>query len=159
MKISLLFEMTVPRSIFLVALSVQWNWPSIIDIAPSMLGIAARQQHREMQSLIGLPTIVERICAVERRWNVCDILERPQTIVQVLKQCDSDAYPNLSVLLKVVGTVAVTSCECERSGSVLKCLRRWIPNPGVPCSKPLGGSKVDSALHPSKVDKMSTRNF
>ena len=27
------------------------------------------------------------------------------------------------------------------------------------CSKPLGGSKVDSAFHPSKVHKMSTRNF
>ena len=26
-------------------------------------------------------------------------------------------------------------------------------------SKLLGGSKVDSAFHPSKVDKMSTRNF
>ena len=28
--------------------------------------------------------------------------------------------------------------------------------PGVPCSKPLDGSIVDSALHPSEVDKMST---
>ena len=36
---------------------------------------------------------------------------------------------------------------------------RWIPNPGVPCSKPLGGSKVDSAFHPPEVDRMSTRNF
>ena len=26
-------------------------------------------------------------------------------------------------------------------------------------SKPLRGSKVDSAFHPFKVDKMSTRNF
>ena len=38
-------------------------------------------------------------------------------------------------------------------------LRRWIPNPGVSCSKPLVGSKVDSAFHPSEVGKMSTRNF
>ena len=38
-------------------------------------------------------------------------------------------------------------------------LRCWIPNPGVSCSKALGGSKVDSAFHPSEVDKMSTRNF
>ena len=38
-------------------------------------------------------------------------------------------------------------------------ISRWIPNPGVPCSKPLGGSKVDSAFHPPEVDKMSTRNF
>ena len=29
----------------------------------------------------------------------------------------------------------------------------------VPCSKPLGGSKVNSAFHPLDVDKMSTRNF
>ena len=35
----------------------------------------------------------------------------------------------------------------------------WIPNPGVLCLKPLGGSKVDSAFHPSKVDQMRTRNF
>ena len=32
-------------------------------------------------------------------------------------------------------------------------------NPEVPCSKPLGGSKVDSAFHPSEFDKISTRNF
>ena len=35
----------------------------------------------------------------------------------------------------------------------------FFPNPGVPCSKPLGGSKVDSAFHPPEVDRMSTRNF
>ena len=29
----------------------------------------------------------------------------------------------------------------------------------VQWQQPLGGSKVDSAFHPSKVDKMSTRNF
>ena len=33
-------------------------------------------------------------------------------------------------------------------------LGRWIPNLGVSCSKPLGGSKVDAAFHPSEVDKM-----
>ena len=37
--------------------------------------------------------------------------------------------------------------------------RRWIPNPGVQCSEPQGGSEVDSAFHPSEVGKMSTRNF
>ena len=32
---------------------------------------------------------------------------------------------------------------------------RWIPNPGVPCSKSLDGSKVDSVFHPSEVGKIS----
>ena len=46
-------------------------------------------------------------------------------------------------------------------------LRRWksdfsptgIPNSGVPCLKPMGDSKVESAFDPSEVDKMSTSNF
>ena len=38
-------------------------------------------------------------------------------------------------------------------------LRRWVPNPEVPCSKPLDGSKSDSAFHPSEVNKMSNRDF
>ena len=62
----------------------------------------------------------------KRRWSVRDISERPQTTAQALKQCDSDAYPNLSVLLKTAGTVAVLPCECERSGSVLKPLNTYL---------------------------------
>ena len=31
--------------------------------------------------------------------------------------------------------------------------------PGIPCSKPLGGSKVDSVFHPSEVDKMNTGSY
>ena len=34
-----------------------------------------------------------------------------------------------------------------------------IPNPGVPCSKSMGASKVDSDFHPSEVDQMSTWNI
>ena len=44
-------------------------------------------------------------------------------------------------------------------GAMAQWLRRSIPNPGVSCSKPLGGSIVDSAFHPSEIDKMSTKNF
>ena len=50
-------------------------------------------------------------------------------------------------------TYRIKSCK------TCKTLSRWIPNPGVPYLKPLGGSKVDSAFHPSEVDKMSIRNF
>ena len=40
------------------------------------------------------------------------------------------------------------------SRAMAQWLRRWILNPGVPCSKPLSGSKVDSAFHTSEVDKV-----
>ena len=42
--------------------------------------------------------------------------------------------------------------------AVASCLRSWISNPGVPRSKPLGDSKVNSVFHPSDGDQLSTRN-
>ena len=62
----------------------------------------------------------------KRRWSVRDISERPQTVAQALKQCNNFACPNLSVLLKNAGTVAVTSCKCKHSGSVLKRLTTYL---------------------------------
>ena len=47
----------------------------------------------------------------------------------------------------------------EKIGAMAKWLRCWIPNPVILCSKSLGGSKVDSVIHPAKVDKISTRDF
>ena len=38
----------------------------------------------------------------------------------------------------------------------LRCL---IPNPGLAGLKPLEGSKVNSAVDPSEVDKIRTRNL
>ena len=58
----------------------------------------------------------------KRRWSVRDISERMQTIWQGL----TNAYPNLSVLLKIAGTAAVKSCERKRSGSVLKSLNTYL---------------------------------
>ena len=41
----------------------------------------------------------------------------------------------------------------------LKGLRCCIPNPEVPCSKSLGGFKVDSVVHPSVVGKNECKEF
>ena len=43
-----------------------------------------------------------------------------------LKVCKMDSYPNIYVLLKILRTVAVTSCECKSSGCVLKRLNTYL---------------------------------
>ena len=60
------------------------------------------------------------------RWKATEKRLRPSSIAQALKECDSDMYLNLSVLLKIAGTVPVTSCECERSAIVLKRLNTYL---------------------------------
>ena len=56
-------------------------------------------------------------------------------------------------------TICITYiyCVCKLGdGLVVKALNS---QSRIPCPKPLGCSEVDSALHPSEVDKMSTKNF
>ena len=48
----------------------------------------------------------------------------------------------------------VENLKKEHIQSHRNWLGRWIPNPGVPGSKSLGDSKVNSAFYPSEVDQM-----
>ena len=50
----------------------------------------------------------------------------PDSVAKSLKACDYDAFPNVYTLLQIFGTIAVTSCECERSGSVLRRLNTYL---------------------------------
>ena len=43
-----------------------------------------------------------------------------------LKACDPDDFPNLYILLKIAATLPVTSCECERSISVMRRLNNYM---------------------------------
>ena len=51
-----------------------------------------------------------------------DRADRPDTAAAALKKCDPDYFPNISTLLRLICTLPVTSCECERGNSTLKRL-------------------------------------
>ena len=63
----------------------------------------------------------------EQRWKSVLKEIQPDSVAKALKVCDMDLYPNIYVLLKFLGTVAITSCKCKRSGSVLKRLNTYLP--------------------------------
>ena len=48
------------------------------------------------------------------------------SLAKAIKNCDQDSYPHLFILIKIACTTGVTSCECERSGSVLKRLNTYL---------------------------------
>ena len=51
---------------------------------------------------------------------------RPSTLESALKCCDPDCFPNLNTLLRIGCTLPVTSCENERTNSVLKNLKTFL---------------------------------
>ena len=62
----------------------------------------------------------------ERFWFTMNNLELPDSLAAAIKKCDNSIFPNLFVLLKIGCTLPVTSCECERSFSVMRRLRSWL---------------------------------
>ena len=50
---------------------------------------------------------------------------RPDSCAAALKNINETSFPNVGVLLRIVSTMPVTSCECERSASALRRLNTW----------------------------------
>ena len=59
----------------------------------------------------------------------CKWKSEPQLAIELstpekaLTNSDSDFFPNIHTLLKIMATLPVTSCECERSFSMLKLVK------------------------------------
>ncbi len=47
----------------------------------------------------------------------------PSTFVKTLEKCDKVFFPNIHTLLRIACTLPVTSRECERANSTLKCVK------------------------------------
>lgn len=62
----------------------------------------------------------------KRKFLAMDPELRPTTCASAIKACDSKTFPNLFILLKIACTLPVTSCECERSCSVLRRLSNYM---------------------------------
>ena len=59
---------------------------------------------------------------LERRWKPVSKENRLDSVAKVLKVCHINLHPKIYVLLKILRTAAVGSCECERCGIILKRL-------------------------------------
>ena len=52
--------------------------------------------------------------------------ELNETAAAAIKVCDKRTFPNIYILLKLICTLPVTSCECERTISVMRRLNNHL---------------------------------
>ena len=49
----------------------------------------------------------------------------PDSMSATLKRVDVLAFPNIYLALKILGTLSITTFECERPFSSVKCIKPW----------------------------------
>ena len=62
----------------------------------------------------------------EAFWTRTFVGVLPGKILSTLKSCNESMFPNLYCCLRLLGTVPVTTCECERSISSLRRRKSYI---------------------------------
>ena len=60
------------------------------------------------------------------KWKTVPLDKVPTSFAETLHNIDPVLYPNTFVLLKIVATLPVTSCECKRSASSLHRLHSFM---------------------------------
>ena len=83
----------------------------------------------DLPNIIGLPA---ELTLWQRRWDEkveeVGIDKLPDRVSKTLISVDSVAFPNIFTILKVLATIPVTSCSCERSISSLRLLKNYLRN-------------------------------
>ena len=71
--------------------------------------------------------------------------------MSTMPNADVKCRPNLVTFVNFINYKLINKTGPLLYRAMTQWLSPWIPNPRVPCSKPLGGSKVSSVFHPCKV--------
>ena len=81
----------------------------------------------DLPNIVGLPA---ELTLWERRWEEqaleVDIDKLPDKVSKTLASVDPVAFPNIFSIVKLIATVPVTSCSCERSISSLRLLKNYL---------------------------------
>ena len=103
---------------------------SLLGLVPSVICTkepdisAAIQMYR--QDLPSPELIPSEILRWKMRFQAMPPDKRPSTPSGALKECNPTYFHNVGTLLKLICTLPVTSCECERSASTLRRLHTYL---------------------------------
>ena len=97
--------------------------PSVMCSKPSKLSkIIAQYQHD-----LPTPQLSEKeMCRWKSKYSTVPADKLPNSPSDAIKECDAQLYPNIRILLQIACILPVTSCECERSASVLRRLKTYM---------------------------------
>ena len=61
-----------------------------------------------------------------KKWKKENVSTIPSSAIKALCACHADIYPNVYILLTILGTLPVSTATSERSFSTMKCLKTYL---------------------------------
>ena len=103
---------------------------SLLGLVPSIvvrdLTLQLTDAAQYYEKFLPSPELIDtELCRWKQRWQKCAAENRPSTCATAMKAIDSLEFPNIADLIRIVCTIPVSSCECERSASALLRLHTW----------------------------------
>ena len=106
------------------------NLNEFMDLLPfKQVASKVQVQHQQISHILDmyaddLPCIRSLYAELQlwhRKWEIeASLAKKLDTPEKALVNIDKDFFPNISTQFHIMATLSVTSCECERSISVLK---------------------------------------
>ena len=76
--------------------------------------------------LLDIVTVEAQLDLWRKYWEKADREKLPKCISTTLRQIDSKVFPAIHSMLRVLGTLPMTSCTVERSASTLRRIKTWL---------------------------------
>ncbi|KAH9375693.1 hypothetical protein HPB48_003195 [Haemaphysalis longicornis] len=67
----------------------------------------------------------------KQKWQATPPEELPRYAAEVMKQCNTSLFSNISTLIKILATLPVNTAAAERSFSTLRRLKTYLRNSSV----------------------------
>ena len=107
-----------------MALRMMGLVPSVLAVKDEVSIFEAAEFYKD--DLLCLNLLDEEFRRWKNKWRTEIPSSRPNSVAKLLKVCDQDSFPNIYIFSKIAAIIPITSCECERSGSVLKRLNTYL---------------------------------
>jgi len=100
--------------------------PKYCDVSPNTAQDLERLLEIYQEYIGPRAAVVPEVQRWENKWKKEDVSTVPSSVIEALCACHADIYPNVYILLTILGTLPLSTATSERSFSTMRLLKTYL---------------------------------